>query len=272
VNTYFINLAQATGRRAFLERNFREFASPAQRLFRVEAVGIPELAGRGLAGSIRPSEIACLMSHRRAIAASLEDNDHSLIVEDDALFGPSTFLSLPALGALQDESVDLVFLSGLIGDMGAMLTQILMRRTLLERRQLSMMDVSKMSISGADAYIVKRSAKPRLLGLLDALASFDLPYDLQLRSWIHAGRLKAVLVFPTLTSLSPLADESGNGNANPTWHALNAFRRLLAVDSDHYPGDIVKAVDAIDPSFYDDEATRLAKVLRVLLSRNFVVG
>jgi GR25 family glycosyltransferase involved in LPS biosynthesis len=272
MNAYFINLAGATDRRSYLEENFRRWAPASARLTRIDAVDSQFVESSGLTGRIRSTEIACLLSHRRAIAASLEEPQHSLIVEDDALFGPSTFAMLPTIPQLQDDSTDLVFLSGMLGDLGSLVGHILLRRVLLKDSRIATVDLANVPLSGADAYIVKRQAKDKLLMLIDQVRAYDTPYDLLLRNWVHSRALRAVLVFPFLTMLSPMAEASTNGNGNETMSTYIAFRRLLAIDSQHYPGDIMASIDRIDPSFYDNEANDLAKAFRCLLSRKFVFG
>jgi GR25 family glycosyltransferase involved in LPS biosynthesis len=272
MKTYYINLDAAPDRRDALESNFRQFAPPDWRLVRAAAVGADEVRERNLQGRIRPSEIACLLSHRKAVAASLTDDDHAYVVEDDALFGPSTFPELSRLTVLNDQNVDLVFTSALLPDLGALNQLFLLRRSLLDRRQVCLFDLSKVAFAAADAYIVKKEAKSKLLGLLDTVEAYDVPYDLLLRAWIHQKRLTAVLVFPCITSLSPLADSSNNGNAHPTWFAWNCLRRLLALDAQHYPGDPMNFLDRVDPNHYDQETDRYAQAMRVLLARNLVIG
>jgi GR25 family glycosyltransferase involved in LPS biosynthesis len=272
MHTYFINLAGATDRRSYLEENFRSWAPASAKLTRIDAVDSQFVESSGLSGRIRSSEIACLLSHRKAIAASLEESQHSLIVEDDALFGPSTFEKLPTIPQLQDDSIDLVFLSAMLGDLASLVGHVLMRRVLLKDGRIATVDLASIAFSGADAYIVKRQSKDKLLTLIDQVKVYDTPYDLLLRNWVHSRALRAVLVFPFLTMLSPMADASTNGNANETMSTYIALRRLLAMDSQHYPGDIMASIDRIDPSFYDEESSDLAKAFRCLLSRKFVFG
>lgn len=272
MDAYYINLNAASDRRVSLETNFREFAPPAWKLTRVQAIETGEIEKRNLQGRIRTSEIACLLSHRKAIATSLLENDHSYIVEDDALFGPSTFDQIGKLAVLNDNSVDLVFTSALLPDLNALNQLFLLRRSLLEKKEVCLFDLSKVAFAAADAYIVRKDSKVKLLNLLDRIASYDLPYDLLLRSWIHQKLLTAVLVFPCISSLSALADASNNGNAHPTWFAWNSLRRLLALDAGHYPGDPMGFLQGVDPNYYDKETDEFTRVLRVLLARNLVKG
>lgn len=269
MNTYYINLDAAAARRAYLEENFRRHAPAGAQLVRVPAVDAARVRDMNLAGNIRPTEIACLLSHRNALAASLADEDHSLIVEDDALFGPGTFAALARLPVWNDDSVDLVYTSVMLSDWRMLLQLALWRRALVDKGEFALLDLSATDFCGADAYVVKRHAKPRLLALLNALPRFDLPYDFLLRSLIQAKQLRAVAVFPNVTTLSPLADDSSNGNQRTEWNAVNCLRRLLSLDAPHYPGDIMAPLDAIDPSFVDAEAENFARVARIFLSRRF---
>lgn len=270
MHTYFINLAAATERRKALEENFGRTAPPTAKLTRIEAIDSRFVQSQGLYGKIRPNEIACILSHRQAIAASLEEAEHSLIVEDDALFGPSTFELVPRLNELQDDKTDLVFLSAMLGPLTSYVGAIFSRRKFVQDTQFATLDLAQIAFSGADAYIVKSKSKAKLLQLIDQVRVYDLHYDLLLREWVRTGVLRAVLTFPFLTMLSPLADVSTNGNTDEVTAGYLAFRRLLALDSAHYPGDIMASVDRIDPSFYSKEATDFAKAFRCLLSSRFV--
>ena len=272
MNTYFINLARASDRRAALEENFRRVAPASAQLTRIDAVDGQFVQALGLVGKIRSNEIACLLSHRQAIAASLEEAGHSLIVEDDALFGPSTFEQIPRLRELHDDTTDLVFLSAMLGPLSSYVGAIFLHRALMQERKIVTHDLARIPFSGADAYIVKPHAKQKLLRLIDELKTYDVHYDLLLRHWVHSGALRAVVAFPFLTMLSPLADVSTNGNTDETTSGYLAFRRLLALDSAHYPGEITASIDRIDASFYTREASDFAKAVRCLLSSRFVFG
>jgi len=272
MNTYFINLAQASERRQALEENFRRMAPVSAQLTRIDAVDSQFVQARGLRGKIRANEIACLLSHRKAIAASLEEAGHALIVEDDALFGPSTFARLPELPELRDDTTDLVFLSAMLGPLSSYVGAIFLRRALMKAGKIVTHDLARIPFSGADAYIVKRQGKEKLLHLIDQVTTYDVHYDLLLRHWVQSGALRAVLAFPFLTMLSPAADLSTNANTDETTSGYLAFRRLLALDAEHYPGDIMAAIDRIDGSFYPKEASDFAKAVRCLLSSRFVFG
>jgi GR25 family glycosyltransferase involved in LPS biosynthesis len=272
MNTYFINLARATDRRTALEENFRSMAPASATLTRVDAVDSKFVQALGLSGKIRPNEIACLLSHRQAIAASLAEAGPSLIVEDDALFGPSTFEQVARLPELHDDTTDLIFLSAMLGPLSSYVGAIFLHRALIKERKVVTHDLVRIPFSGADAYIVKRPAKEKLLRLIDQLKTYDVHYDLLLRHWVHSGALRAVLAFPFLTMLSPLADVSTNGNTDETTSGYLALRRLLALDAGHYPGEILASIDRIDASFYTREATDFAKAVRCLLSSRFVFG
>lgn len=267
MRTYYINLDAAADRREFLENNFRQCASAGAELVRVPAVSVSDIEHQGVPGRLRASEKACLLSHRKALAASLEDPGHSLIVEDDALFGPRTFSLLATLPALDDETLDIVYPSVLIGDPVSVIRQFYTRRTQIDKRETCTIPLENHIFSGADSYVVRRGAKQKLLRLLDDSSSYDVPYDLLLQRWIRGRKLRAVAVFPFLTSLSPKADASTNGNGNLRWLASNCLRRLMSLDRDHYPGNAMEVMKEVDAAIDDPEADDIARILRVLLSR-----
>ncbi len=269
MDTFYINLAAATERRRSIEENFRQFAPPGYQLVRVPAVDAERVKSMGLQGKLRPSEIACLKSHMNAILGSMSDSDHSLIVEDDALFGPSTFSELNRTGALDDDSVDLIYTSALLGNLNSLVELFQLRRSCIDRGESVTMDLAKIHFAGADAYLVKKNSKAKLLALLGEVRQFDVPYDILLRIWIREKKLNAVLLYPCVTSLAPSADESLNGNAAPLWLAWNTVRRLLARDAAHYPGKVLAAIETMDPSFVDVEADNMSRVLRLMLSKSF---
>src|SRR5689334_1969428 len=117
---HYINLDDATARRANLEAAYRAANPPAAwELVRIPASG-PAAAG-GLPGAISPPEKACWLSHRRAVEASLVDDSPVLVVEDDVRFSPRTF---PILGALAeaDPEWDVLYTDVILTDADTMVS------------------------------------------------------------------------------------------------------------------------------------------------------
>src|SRR5262245_55728131 len=87
---FFINLENQAERRDFLRDNFARHKAQGWFLNRIAAVGVDQLARSPVPGLIRETEKACFLSHKLALRESLEAPGHALILEDDALFGPSS--------------------------------------------------------------------------------------------------------------------------------------------------------------------------------------
>ena len=87
---FFINIKNQEARRDFLVRNFAQHKTAGWYLNRVEAIDLAYLAQAPTAGSIRETEKGCFLSHKRALQDAMEAPGHALILEDDALFGPTS--------------------------------------------------------------------------------------------------------------------------------------------------------------------------------------
>ena len=266
MRSYYINLDDASERRSALEASFARHAPAGLALTRVPAIDARHGAAPAMPGTIRSAEIACFLSHRKALEVALASEGDALILEDDALLGPSTFPQLSRAKAMQDDTVDIVFIGSAICDFSTLSLLLLLRRTMLQRGETTGIDAAGVFFAGADAYVVKQRAKPKLLGLIHGLRVLDQPYDLQLRSWINQQQIKAVIVFPYLSSLSPQADISQNANTNTAVLAWNAMRRIMAYDAAHYPADALDFLSHVDPALYEAETDRFLQVARVLLS------
>ncbi len=262
MKAYYINLESAVARRIGLEDVFTKFAPSGWALIRVPAIPKAEIRDRKVPGSITDSEKSCLLSHKRAIEASLNDNGHTLFLEDDASIGPRGFDALEKLRVLDQTGIDMVFTSCLIANTELLLKQYLLYRTAIKHGKTELFDMKQLHFAGADGYILNEKSKLKLIELLQATTSFDLPYDILLKEWIQKGLLKAVVVFPFLTSLSADSDQSQLSNENADW---NAFRRLLCIDSRFFREKLgeggYNSLSGIES--FTDEYLRLLKVLLI---------
>src|SRR4051812_24662137 len=91
---FFINLDSQVERRRYLEASFNACKAPGWFLTRVKAIDAAYLASQPAQGKMRNPEKGCFLSHRLAIETSLEAPGHALILEDDAMFGPSSCASI----------------------------------------------------------------------------------------------------------------------------------------------------------------------------------
>jgi len=88
VRCVYINLASETARRADLEANFLSHAGQGWSLARLEAVTADEVRAANIGGILRPTEKACFLSHRNAVATGLGTGAPIAVFEDDIALGP----------------------------------------------------------------------------------------------------------------------------------------------------------------------------------------
>jgi len=89
---YYINLARRTDRREFMERQFDALGLAATRIEAATPADISETQRLALPGSIwsqAPTDMACVLSHRRAWASVAEGGrPGGLVLEDDVVLDP----------------------------------------------------------------------------------------------------------------------------------------------------------------------------------------
>lgn len=267
----YINLERQAERRDFLEENFAAYADPSWTLHRFEAVDAGRLPLSFREGAMRDSEKACFASHVGALEMALQFPGDSMILEDDACFGPrSAEMIRLALETSRKGPWDLLFTDACIVDAPGMLELYEMRKDWEQHRSVLLADLRRMRFAGATAYIVSEQAKGRLLDYLKGMTHFDHPYDLVLRDLIQLGRFSAHVVLPFATSLSVYADVSQiqTSATAATEICWNAFRRLIWVDA-FSNGSPVTEIERVASSFPDPAADAFGKIMALRLSRHF---
>jgi GR25 family glycosyltransferase involved in LPS biosynthesis len=267
MDTYYINLASAEARRRLLEESFRQCGNHGGRLNRVDALDARYIAENAIPGKIRDTEKACFLSHRYAIDLSRRDEGFSLIVEDDAQFGPSTFRILRLIGEALD-AFDIVFTDLVFGAVHDMFSFFLMRRNLMRDGVVKVLDLNEIPFFTTTAYVVNSRSKEKILALIDNLPSYELAYDVQLQKWVETGCLKAGFAFPFLTTVSSQGDYStirARREGRPMDMAVNAYRRLVWRDCEQTEENPVEALSELDAGHFDVRTLHLAQILAVLL-------
>jgi GR25 family glycosyltransferase involved in LPS biosynthesis len=227
----FINLPAATTRRAGVEASFAAAPTGDWALQRFVALGPNDVLD--IPGSISPTEKACFASHRAALAETLGDQDHLMIVEDDAVFSPQTFTVIDGLLDAFPKW-DVIYLDLSIGDFGLLAVMASRRDAMVAEGRYDILDLAKVSHAAMSAYVVRGSAKRKVHAELNAAVELDTPVDLYLRDSGHAGHIASGGVFPFLTTISSQAEISqiqvvGSAVFDPS---MNAFRRLMFVARD----------------------------------------
>lgn len=256
---FFINLAAATPRRAFLETNFAAHAADGWYLNRVEATTADEMRSAAVPGGLRDTEKACFASHRRAIEEALEAPGHALILEDDACFGPSTCARMTAaLAQLPADGWDLIYSDLVIFD-PVQMTQLFALRRSLGPGSMTLFDLAATGYCGATAYVVHEAFKSKLAGWLAAEPALETAYDIYLRELVRTGRARGFAAFPFPTTLSPLGDTSQIQTPDAADLVWNAFRRLVWADRD--VAAAAAPLDALPAGFTDPESAAFARIL-----------
>jgi GR25 family glycosyltransferase involved in LPS biosynthesis len=267
---HYINLDDATGRRANLEAAYQAVNPPASwELVRIAASG-PDAAS-GLGGTASLPEKACWLSHRRAIEASLDDDGAVLVVEDDVRFSPRTFYILGAL-AEADTEWDILFTDVILTNADSMVSFARDWPQLARAGNFRLLDLAEIPYVGAAGYVIRNAAKRKVLAALDSLPSFDRAYDVALADLIRGGALVGRGVFPFLTAPSADADASTiqPSRLQLRERMINAFRRLMFVDRDL---DASRAeIAALEAVHADPAAVLIGGVFATMVSTTLTEG
>ncbi|MET0961498.1 MAG: glycosyltransferase family 25 protein [Noviherbaspirillum sp.] len=218
-------------------------------------------------------EKACFLSHKAVIETHADAGENLLVLEDDALFGLATceivdgFLRQNAGG-----DWDLLFLDVSVMNIGDMLTLYFHRQALMQEGKIIPLNLARMPFFGASAYIVNAASRSKVLAGLGAGLPVDIEYDVYLASLIARGSLKATVLFPFVTTLSPHADDSQiqRSSMDTVNRARNLFRNLMWFES--RPDMIERSLPVLAPAVADSPHAPLATVLAALLMNDGVLG
>ena len=237
MKAFFINLETAKQRRVFLEENFKRHAPADWRLERFPALDTQVVAQRQILSPLRPTEVACALSHFALIRAQRALTEPFLILEDDALFGPHS------CNTLQDsvewlnrhEEWDILFPDLCIAQIGIMADLLALRRQFMQEGRTHLLNPRGWAFSSATSYILHPRAIPKILS--SEPRDWNVPYDLLLRNLVQSGRLHARCIFPFALSLEETSNASTitPGEETRTGHIWYLFRRMIWRDGDYEP-------------------------------------
>jgi hypothetical protein len=200
------------------------------------------------------------------------DEGHALILEDDALVGPSTIKTLALALQMIKDDFDLVCTDACIPDIENMLILASLKKQLSVNEEIQIINLKEINFAGASAYLVHKNFKKNYLHFLTHMSSYDVPYDLFIRDLIANDKIKGKLIFPFITSLSDQSlltqnQLSGDKLRNLAW---DAFRKMMFIDSSYSLNLPLAGFEEISPEFYDLEATQFSEILKLMLSKNFI--
>jgi len=270
MDCYYINLDAAISRRGQLEKNFSEYAREPWRLQRFPAVDTDQVRSCGTEGKLAASAMACFLSHRRLIEASLSDERPILVLEDDAAFGEGTCGAIDrSLEGSAGLEWDIAFTDVCIPFAHTMIDLIRLRHQWAATGQVTLLDLSTMAFGGSTAYLVNGRSKRKVFALLAAATRIDVPYDLYLRNLFREKRLAGFVFFPFITSLSEFSEVSQvqPNDAAATDLIWNTFRKLIWLNRS---ADRQQAALALIESRLCDEESRLfAPIFAAMTAQNY---
>jgi GR25 family glycosyltransferase involved in LPS biosynthesis len=270
MQVFYINLDSQPERRDFVEANFKAHNGEGWKITRVPAVDKATLSGSTQAlPPVKPGELACFLSHLRAMDMAREIGDDILIFEDDALFGPNSQQVIGTMvGLSQRSDWDMLATDVCISDPMQMILLLALRRKQPDR--VEVLDLNRLHFAGTTAYVINRESKQRVLDALKAMLPLTQPYDLELRRLCRDGFLRIKMIFPFATSLSCHAESSSiqSSEGGVTDRLWNAFRRLVWFDRDL--AQVKATLEPIEHIFKDEETELLGKIVMAHLSPQFV--
>jgi len=193
-----------------------------------------------------------------------------MIIEDDAIWGPSTQATLDKImHALRGMPWDMVFTDVCIPTMESTVELFHLKRRLTPESSTLLLDLRELTFAGSTAYMVNPHSTPKILSMLQGQSRLDVPYDLLLRQWFRQGALQGYCVFPFATSLS---DQSESSQVQSEGHVAdlvwNTFRKMIWQDAkrEHY----LTGLNEIRANLLDDRTHDFGLLLSAYLSERFV--
>ena len=268
MNYFYINLDREHARAQHVEQQFA--ACSRQSLQRFSAIDTQWIAEHAVAGSIRPVEKACYMSHLTLLKGQQATRSPLCIFEDDVSFFPETEQIIQAaIAAAANTPWDILFTNVCIPDLHTMIDLFMLHRQLQASQGLQLLPLQNMNFAGSAGYIVNPNALPKLCQYLDQ-PTLDLPYDLALRELTHGGQINSFAIFPFATGLSNYANQSQiQEGTDLTDLAWNTVRGLLSWNVEAQ--SLLQPLRSVPPSYMDDASEAFSRALGVMLAKNFQI-
>ncbi len=264
----YINLDSAGDRRTRFEANWAANCGADWRLERFAALDTRYVEQHAVGGTLRPAEKACFLSHCSSIALNMNATEPLFVMEDDAVLGPHSAPTIDNFLRVSDNyDWDIVFTEVGIVSPSTMLDLIKLRQELTGKDEVRLLDLAKLPFGGATGYIINHRSLKKIGALLGVHEELHIPYDLLLRKLIYEKKLKGLVFFPFVSSLSSASpsDIRVEGAADRIW---TAFRQLAWLDRDL---DALRpAIERIGEELCDEESRLLGILLAGQVSPSFV--
>jgi len=279
----YINLDRSAARRERMEAQLASLGL-GDRYSRFAAIDGSALSPS--AARIKPGELGAFHSHMRALESAASDRLPIHILEDDALLSEHVKpLIEEAIAARLFDRFDILFTDTFVPPHVGMLKALkgafdnvaLSDQRPLRLNELQVLDLARENFACLTSYIVGANAIEKILALYRAeLANGPAkPVDLFLRDCVNAGRLRAGLLFPFVTSFD-LADVAastigaGTAASGHSVMVLAVLRYLFFVKRDlGYAKACLDAATQQNRRTADPHHEMMAQALEFILSADF---
>ncbi|WP_141400622.1 hypothetical protein [Magnetospirillum sp. 15-1] len=266
----YINLQSATGRNDELVRNFSESAFTDEwTLHRFEAISAQSQLVLDTKGTASPNLKGNYHSHVECIRQSKCYDNHVMIIEDDTKFCHATQFWLERIiESISENDWDIILIDFYVSNAIDMADLMKARRQCLESNSISLTNAAlwNRAFAGAGSYIVNKNSKNKIIEAM-SFDSLDYAYDLLLRQAMCGGVLNGILVFPFLTTVSDIGDDSQVQGQDRLLEVIymHLFRRLTWIGADDLQA-IKERADQLRPKNFPEDVALLESIMMPLLS------
>lgn len=270
LNIYYINLDEATSRRKEIDTNLAKFLPRDIKITRIRAIDKEFIEKNNVPGNIRASEKACFLSHKLAVKEAANNSGFSLILEDDACLSQYTYRYILSLLPEFNRNLDIVFTDLCVSSMNSMFSLYKLKGS-LDLNSIQLIETKKIDYAGATAYLLNDISSKKLFHYLESTNSFDIPYDLFLKSLISNNLLTSAFTFPFITTLSDLSSDSqiqlnSDYLTNFVW---NAFRKLMFIESNDNNDQLLDSLIEVSDKLQDEESKVFSEIIKIIISKKF---
>jgi hypothetical protein len=232
----YLNLARNERRRLALTERLAEVgAAPYYQRF--EAVDGRAVAAQ-LPTSLDPGNLGLWLSHEQVVQAAAASADgHLHIIEDDAVLARNFAPLLDGLLTNADRQYpnwDLIFTDAFLPPRTDLFQAYVEKLKVYEQSQTyTMIDLVRVNFACTSSFVINRASLGKYAGLIGGHWKEGMPIDIYIRELVRAGRLKAFLTVPFMTSISADAANSDiRGGLDRSRRVCDLFRRALFPGAD----------------------------------------
>jgi hypothetical protein len=200
---------------------------------------------------------------------NLDNNYHLFILEDDAIFGASTFTVLHNILPNITKAWDIIYCDICIPSVDEMISLFKIKKELNKTGSVTLLDLSKIQFAGTTSYIINHKSKRKVLAMLEAFTPLEIPLDLAYRYLVNRGHLIAYAIFPFVTSVSHESEKSSIQSNDSAYTELvwNTFRRFIWSESN---SDLIRDDIASIVLEADKDASMLFDIIKGFSSSRFL--